>query len=272
MAAAWQDAEPRAHRGTPQHRRCDLPELLAAQPQARHPLDDRRALDAPFEVAEDLRQAEQPDSQRDEVETVVELAGPEGEPRRAGVEVLADRSEQQTQHDHRQRLRHRPAGQGDRRDQAEHDQAEVLGRAELERGGRQRRGEQGDQHGRHRSREERAECRSGQGGAGSPLLGHLMAVECSDGGRRLPGNVDQDRGRRAAVLGPVVDPGEHDQRCDGVEVEGDRQQERDRRGRPDAGENTDSRAKGDTEEADQDVRQGQCGLEAEEEVAEIQAS
>ena len=210
-----------------------------------------------------------PTARDDEVDTFEELANPEREPRRGGVGVLAHHAEQQAQHDHRQRLEQRPAGEGDRRDQSEHHQGEVLRGAELEGGGRQRWSEQGDQHRRHGPGEERTERSGGQGRAGSPLLGHLVTVERGDGRRRLPGDVDQDRGRRAAVLGPVVDPREHDQRRDGVEVEGDRQKQRDRRSRPDAGQDADGGAEGNTEETDQDVRQGQRRLEAEEEVAEI---
>ena len=43
-----------------------------------------------------------------------------------------------------------------------------------------------------------------------PLARHLVAVEARHDRRRLAGHVEQDRGRRAAVLRAVVDAGEHD--------------------------------------------------------------
>src|SRR4030042_1717038 len=51
----------------------------------------------------------------------------------------------------------------------------------------------------------------------------------------LARKVDQDRRRGAAVLGPVIDAGKHDQRGDRREAEGERQKHRDGRGRADAG-------------------------------------
>ena len=55
-------------------------------------------------------------------------------------------------------------------------------------------------------------------------------------------NVDQDRRGRAAILRAVVDAGEHDQRADRRQAEGDRQQHRDGGERPDAGQHADQRA------------------------------
>ena len=66
--------------------------------------------------------------------------------------------------------------------------------------------------------------RDGQGGARAPLAGHLVAVDRGDHRARLPGHVDQDRGRGAAVHRAVVDAREHDQRGGGLEREGGRQQ------------------------------------------------
>ena len=89
------------------------------------------------------------------------------------------------------------------------------------------------------------------------------SVVTTDG--RLAGNVDQDGRGRAAILGAVIDAGEHDQRADRVEPEGDRQQHRDGGDRADAGQHADQRADEAADEAEPDVleraRNGNTKLE-----------
>ena len=74
--------------------------------------------------------------------------------------------------------------------------------------------------------------------------GHLVPVDRGHRGRRLARQVDQDRRRRPAVLGAVVDAGQHDQRRHRLEGEGDRQEHRDRGRRPDPGQDADQRSRG----------------------------
>ena len=141
-----------------------------------------------------------------------------------------------------------PLREHDGGDQAEHHQREVLGRAELERDLGERRREGRDDHRRERAGDERAEGRDGERRAGAALARHLVAVDAGHHRRRLAGQVDQDRGRRAAVLRAVVDAGQHDQRGHRRQRVGDRQQHRDRRHRPDAGQHADQRAEQHAEE------------------------
>ena len=112
----------------------------------------------------------------------------------------------------------------------------------------QRRAERRDQHGRDAAGEERADRGDRERRTGAALPGHLVAVERRHHRRRLAGNVDQDRRGRAAVLRAVVDAGEHDQRADRRQAEGDRQQHRDGGERADARQHADQRA---DERADQ---------------------
>ena len=126
------------------------------------------------------------------------------------------------------------------------------GGAELEGHFGERGREEGDDDGADGSREEGADGGGGQGHAGAALEGHLVAVDGRHDGGGLPGQVHQDRGGRPAVLGPVIDPGQHDQRRHGREHEGGRHEHGDRRGRPEAGEDADQRA---DENADQAVEQ-----------------
>ena len=105
-------------------------------------------------------------------------------------------------------------------------------------------------HGRDAAGEERADRRDAERDAGPALARHLVAVEHGDDRGRLARDVDQDRRRRAAVLRAVVDAGEHDQRADRIEAEGDRQQDGDGGDRPDAGQHADQRADQAADEAE----------------------
>jgi hypothetical protein len=64
---------------------------------------------------------------------------------------------------------------------------------------------------RERPGEERAERRGGERRPGAALPRHLVAVDGGHGGRGFAGQVDEDRRRRAAVLGAVINPRQHDQ-------------------------------------------------------------
>ena len=88
--------------------------------------------------------------------------------------------------------------------------------------------------GRHRAGEERAERRDRERRAGAALARHLVAVDAGDHRGGFARQVDQNGRGRAAVLRAVEDAGEHDQSRHRLEVEGERQQHRDGRDRPDA--------------------------------------
>ena len=268
VAAARQHPESRAERGAAQHGGGDAAELLAGQPEVRDALDHDVAGRLVLEVLEDLGDAEDADGHRDEVDAGVELEEAEGEARGAGVDVLADHAEQQPEHDHGQRLEDRAVRQRDRGDEAEDDEREVLRRPEAERGAGERRGGEREDEGGDGAGEEGAERGGGERRSGLALLRHLVAVDGGDGGRALAGEVDEDRGGRAAVLGAVVDAGEHDQRRHRLEGEGDGQQHGDRCGRADAGQNADEGAEQHAHEAVDEVDRGERGLEAEGEVGE----
>ena len=75
-------------------------------------------------------------------------------------------------------------------------------------------------------------------------------------GRRLARHVDQDRGGRAAILRAVIDAGEHDQRRQRIEPEGDRQQHGDGRDRADAGQHADQRAEQAADQREAEILPG----------------
>ena len=98
--------------------------------------------------------------------------------------------------------------------------------------------------------EQRSERGDRERDAGAPLLRHGVAVEAGDDGGRLARDLDQDRGGRAAVLRAVEHAGEHDERADRIELEGDRQQHRHGRKRADARQHADHGADQAPEEAE----------------------
>ena len=100
--------------------------------------------------------------------------------------------------------------------------------------------------------EERAQGGGRQRLAGAALLGHLVAVDRGHHRGGFPGQVDQDRGRRAAILGAVIDAGEHDQRRDRRQREGQRQQHGDGRR---AARGPAARRRGAEQAADEGVEQ-----------------
>ena len=88
-------------------------------------------------------------------------------------------------------------------------------------------------------------------------LGHPMALEGGRDRRGVAGGVHQDRGRRVAEQAAVVDPGEHDERADRVQAEGDRQQQGHRHRRTKAGQHTDRGAQHAPDEHPQQVHRRQ---------------
>ena len=162
---------------------------------------------------------------------------------------------------HQKSLDDRAAGQKSGEKQTQEGEGEILGRAELQRKGRQRIRQKGEPHDASRSGDERADGGDGKRRPGAPLFGHLIPIDARDDRGRLSGDVQENRGRGAAVHGPVVDPGQHDdggQRVpDGV---GERQEKGDGRRRPQAGQDPDHRPQHRTDQGKEEVdrRRRQC--------------
>ena len=87
--------------------------------------------------------------------------------------------------------------------------------------------------GRSMGRVRRAERRDGKRRPGPSFLSHLVTVDSGHDRRRLSGKIDEDSRRRSTVLRAVIDAGEHDEARQRRKVERNRQQNRDRRRRPD---------------------------------------
>ena len=214
-----------------------------------------------LQVAQDLAQAEDAHAERHEVQPVGHLRQIEGEALRACFHVTADQTQQQAQHDHGEGLEQRTAGQRHRGHQTQYHQGKVFRRTELKRHIRQRRRGDGEQHGRHGAGEEGAQRRGGERRPGAALLCHLVAIDRCHDRRTFSGQVDQDGGGRAAVLGAVVNAGEHDQGRDRRQAEGDRQQHGDGGDRAEPGQHADRRAEQHADEAVQQVERAERGGE-----------
>ena len=184
----------------------------------------------------------------------VELEEAEGEARRAGVDVLADHAEQEAEHDHRERLEDRAVRQRDRGDRGRARSARNT-RAAPKFSAARASGGAASARTKVATVPAKNEPSAAVASAGPawPLRRHLVAVDGGDRRGRFAGEVDEDRRRRAAVLRAVVDAGEHDERGDRREGEGDRQQHRDRRGRADAGQHADEGAEQHADEAVEEV-------------------
>ena len=106
------------------------------------------------------------------------------------------------------------------------------------------------------------------GRAGAAAARHLVAIERRDHRARLARQIDQDRRRRTAVLGAVVDAGEHDESRCRWHAEGEGEQERDGRHRADAGQDADHRADQRTDQAVEEIVPLQGDGKAEQQVVE----
>ena len=130
-------------------------------------------------------------------------------------------------------------GKHDGCNEAQTHQREILSGAEQQRDLGEGRGEQSDEKRGHDARSKRCQRRHCKCRTSSAPPRHLIAVKTGHHRRGLARQVDQDRRRRAAVLRAVVDAGQHDERRNRLQVEGDRQQHRHRRDGTEAGQHAD---------------------------------
>ena len=182
---------------------------------------DRRDL---IDAVHELGDAEQAERERDQFDAVVELGHAERVALRAGLEVGADRAEEQAQHGHRHAFDRRAARQRRAGEQAEQHQRADFGRAELQRRPHQERRQEdhfGDAPG---GADERGEHREAERDAAAALLGHREAVEAGHRMRWMAWQIEQDRADRAAILRAVHHAAEHQDGGDRLHAEGQRQQ------------------------------------------------
>ena len=220
------------------------------------------------DAVQELGDAEHAERQRNDFDAVEQFGDAEGEARLAGLDVGADDAEQQAEHRHGDALERGALGERRSRDQAHQHQRAHFGRAEFQRHLDQERREEnhlGDAEG---SADEGGNDGDAERRAALALLGQRKAVQTGDGVRRMTRQVEQDRADRPAILGAVIDAGQHQDRRDRMHAESERQQNRDRGDRPHARQHADEIADQHAEEAIHQVVRLERDAEAVPEIGE----
>ena len=196
----------------------------------------------------------QPDHDRYQRDAFGEIGDAKREARFAGHRFLADGAQHQADRHRQQRGRQRAARNprhhhetagGERKEFRRPEQDRDLGKI----GGEHHNADHGEG-----AADERADRDDGQRRAGAALFGELVAVDRGDDGSGLAGDVEQDRGGRAAIHRAVEDAGHHDQARGRVERESQRQDQRDAGDRAEARQHADRGACECANEGRQQIR------------------
>ena len=160
---------------------------------------------------QDFGNAEEPHRDRQKIDPHHQFIPAEGEAREAVHRIDADGADEQSQGDHDRPFEGGLSGKIGQQDEGENHEGEVFRRTEGEGGIPQERRKELEAQNPQRSGDEGADGHQRQGCPGPPFLGHLVAVETGHDTRRFTRDIDQDRGGRSSVHGPVPDPRHHDQ-------------------------------------------------------------
>src|SRR5262249_38864114 len=198
---------------------------------------------------ERLPDREQTHRHHDDIDAVEQFRKTEGEARLAGLQVDADETQPDAEEQRRQSPHGRRAQHGRYRYEREHHEREIVGGSELERPIHHHGREEGDTEGADRAGNERADGRGRDRRAGAAVARHLVTLERRDDGGALARRVEQNRRGRAAIHRAVVDAGEKNECRGRLDLEGDRQEQRDGQRRTEAGKDADRGAQRGAEEA-----------------------
>ena len=201
------------------------------------------------DAVHELGDAEHAERQRDDFDAVEQFGDAEGEAGLPGLDVGADDADQQAEHRHRDALERRSLRQRRARQQSDQHQRTHLGGSEFERHLDQERRQEnhlGDAEG---SADEGGDDGDAERGAALALFGQRKPVQTGHGVRRMARQIEQNRADRSAILGAVIDAGQHQDRRHRLHSEGQRQQDRDRRDRTHSRQHADEVADQHAEEA-----------------------
>ena len=230
-------------------------DLVLAQPVARGDV-------------ERLAHREQADRHHDDIDAVEQLRKAEGEARLAGLQVDADQAEPDAEEQRRQSSDRGRAEHRRHRHEREHHQREIIGRPEFERPLHHDGREERDAEGADRPGDERADGGGRERRAGAAVAGHLVALERRDDGGAFARGVEQDRGGRAAIHRAVIDAGEQDEGRGRLDLEGDRQEQRDGERRAQPGEDADRGSERGADETPHQIDRSERDRKAVEELRE----
>ncbi len=195
-----------------------------------------------------LAHGEEADDDDDDVDAIEQVERTEGEASLAGLQIDADEAEQQAEAEAGEAAHHGIAEHGGDGDEGKHHQGEIVRRGKGEREFYDHGGEQAETDDSDRARDEGADCRRCQRRTAAALARHAVAFERRHDGGAFAGRVDEDRGRRAAELRTEIDAAEDDEGGGRVDLEGDRQQQRNGQGRSEARQHADECAERDAEQ------------------------
>src|SRR5262249_11399669 len=128
--------------------------------------------------------------------------------------------------------------------------------------------ENGEAEGGARPGSTRADGRGRERRAGAAVARHLVTLERRDDGGALARRVEQNRCGRAAIHGTVVDAGEKDECRGRLDLEGDRQEQRDGQRRTEAGKDADRGAQRGAHQAPQEIHRSERDRKAVEKLRE----
>src|SRR4051812_9774869 len=256
------DQEPE-HRAV-QEREAAILKVLERRQEVAQPLrhGQRTAFGSALHAGQHLAKREHADGDHHEVDAREELQAPEGKARGGAEGVGADAGEPEADQHGEQRLQHRAPRKQHHHGEAERHEREIFRRTERKRYFGERRRNQHQADYAYGAGDERRDRRDAKRGPGAALAGHGVAVEAGDHRGGFAGDVQQDRGRRTAVLGAVVDAREHDHRAGRIHQKRERQEHRDRGRWAEARHDTHDRAEHHAHEAPEQVRRLQGDREA----------
>ena len=213
----------------------------------------------------DFGDAEASDRYAHQVDAVVQGVEIEREALNSRLYVCSDLGQKHASEAHGE-----PVQNTSRRDNADAHEPEqhehaVIGRPEHESHSPKQWGEPGEDDDGDRTAYEAGYSRREQGKTGLPLQRQLVTIDASDDAACM-GDLHSDGADAVAVLRPVVDAGEHDQRAVHGKRIGERQEQTDSGQRPQAGQQPHQRADHASDRAVHQVLQGQRVLEPHREV------
>ena len=154
------------------------------------------------------------------------------------------------------------------RHEGEHHEGEIIGRSELERPLHDHWREEGDAKGTDHASDERADGRGRERRAGAAVTRHFVTLERRDDGGALARRVEQNRRGRAAVHRAVIDAGEKNECRGRLDLEGDRQEQRDGQRRAEAGKDADRSSQRGAHQAPQEIHRSERDRKAVEKLRE----
>ncbi len=177
------------------------------------------------DAVHELGDAEHAERQRDDLDAVEQFSDAEGETRLSRLDVGADDADQEPEHRHGDALERRPLRQRRTCQQSDQHQRTDFGGSEFERHLDQERRQEnhlGDAEGRT---DEGGNDGDAERGAALALFGQRKPVQTGHGVRRMARQIQENRADRSAILGAVVDAGQHQDRRHRLHPECQRQQD-----------------------------------------------